>query len=222
MRTIGWALATGMLAANCVVHAGVVEDAALRFVQRQTAGFGSRVEVSVDPTDMRQRQSDCQSFEPFLPAGARLYGRVTIAVRCAHGGGATLFVPVNVRVFAPALVAARPLAPGQILSAADVRVQEMEVTQPGLLSDPAQVVGKSLSMGLNPGIPVRSEMLRLQQVIAQGDSVRVQTSGPGFAISAEGTASAHATDGQSVQVRVASGRTLTGTARPGRIVEVGY
>ncbi|MBI4292034.1 MAG: flagellar basal body P-ring formation protein FlgA [Betaproteobacteria bacterium] len=222
MKTIRWALASAMLAANCAVQAGLVEDAALRFVQQQTAGLGARVEVSVDPQDMRQRQSDCRSFEPFLPSGARLYGRVTVALRCAQGGGATLFVPVHVRVFAPALVASRPLAPGQVLSAADVRVQEMEVTQPGILSDPAQVVGKNLSVGLNPGVPVRSEMLRLQQVVAQGDTVRVQAFGPGFAISAEGTASAHATDGQSVQVRTASGRILTGTARPGRIVEVKY
>ncbi len=215
-------IAAMLVAAFQFVHAGTVENMALRFMREQAAGFGSRVEVSLDSQDARARQSDCPSLEPFLPLGTRPYGRVTVALRCAQGGGATLFVPVLVQVFAPVLVASRPLAPGQVLTQSDVRVQEGEVSQPGVLSDPAQAVGKSLSIGLNPGALLRNDMLRMPQVIAQGDTVRVQVNGPGFAISSEGTASTHAADGQSVQVRMASGRTLTGTARPGRVVEVKY
>lgn len=222
MNTMRWTLGAWLFASAGLLQAGMLEDSVLHFVQQQTSGLSGRVEISVDPGDARQRQSACQSFEPFLPAGGRLYGRTTVAVRCAQGGGATFFVPVNVRVFAPALVASRSLAPGQILSAADVHTKEAEITQAGTLSDPAQAIGRSIAMGLNPGSPLRQEMLRSQQVVAQGDAVRVQAGGPGFAVSAEGTASAHATDGQSVQVRMASGRTLTGTARPGRVVEVRF
>jgi len=206
-----------------LAHAGVVEDAALRYMRERTAGLGTRVEVSLDSQDTRQRQSECPALDPYLPPGARLYGRVTVALRCPYPyGGATLFVPVVVRAFAPALVASRPLAAGQVISASDVQIHEADVSQPGALSDPAQAVGRTISMGLNPGALLRSDMLRAQQVVAQGDAVKVQVVGPGFAISSEGTASAHATDGQSVQVRMASGRTLTGTARAGRVVEVKY
>ena len=221
MKSIRWMSGACLLATAGLLHAGVVDDSVLRFMRQQTSGISGRVEISVEPNDARERQIACPSLDHFLPSGSRLYGRVTVAVRCAQGG-ATFFVPVSVRVFAPALVASRSLAPGQILSAADVHTQEAEINQPGILSDPAQAIGKSISMGLNPGSPLRHEMLRSQQVVAQGDAVRVQASGPGFAVSADGTASAHATDGQSVQVRMASGRTLTGTARPGRVVEVRF
>jgi flagella basal body P-ring formation protein FlgA len=46
--------------------------------------------------------------------------------------------------------------------------------------------------------------------------------GNGFSISTDGVALATAAAGESVRVRVESGRTLSGVARKGRIVEVGF
>jgi flagella basal body P-ring formation protein FlgA len=133
-----------------------------------------------------------------------------------------VFVPVRIRIYGPALVAARPLAAGQILAAEDLRLEESELTQSGILTDPAQAIGRRITVGVNGGYPVRQELLRLQQVISQGETVKVRVAGAGFTIIAEGIAVAHATDGQSVQVRMDSGRTVSGTARAGRLVEVRF
>jgi len=215
------ALVFGLLAVQmtCLYATGALEDSVLRFVREHTSGIAGRVDIQIDTPDARLRSLACASFEPFLPAGARLWGRATIGVRCA-GGGATVFVAVRIRVFAPAVVAARPLAAGQILSADDLRVEENDVSQPGFLSRVEQAAGQRLSVAVNAGFPVRQEMIRQQQVVTQGDAVKLRISGPGFEITAEGIASSHAIDGQSVQVRLESGRVVTGTARPGRVVDV--
>ncbi len=223
MNNITRALVFGLLAVQmtCLRAAGGMEDAVLRFVREHTSSIAGRVDVQVDTPDARLRALACvsSSFEPFLPAGTRLWGRATVGVRCA-GGGVTVFVAVRIRVYAPAVVAVRPLSPGQILSAEDLRVEETEIAQPGFLSRVEQAAGQRLVVAVNAGFPVRQEMLRQQQVVTQGDTVKLRIAGPGFEITAEGVASAHAIDGQSVQVRLESGRVMTGTARPGRVVDV--
>ena len=202
--------------------AATMDDAVLRFARNRTDAIAGRVEIQVDAPDARARPLACESFEPFLPSGSRLWGRTTVGVRCAGAGSASVFVPVRIRIYGPALVAARPLAAGQILAAEDLRLEESELTQSGILTDPAQAIGRRIAVGVNGGYPVRQELLRSQQVISQGETVKVRVAGAGFTIIAEGTAVAHATDGQSVQVRMDSGRTVSGTARAGRLVEVRF
>lgn len=219
------ALRTFILGFLCVHSAalqaaGPLEDAVWRFVRERTAGIAGRVDIHVDAMDARVRPLACDAYEPFMPSGSRLWGRTTVGIRCAGGGSASVFVPVRVRVFGPTVVAARPIAPKQLLIAEDLRLEEAEITQPGLLTDTTQALGRRIAMGVNPGFPIRQELLRSQQVIAQGETVKVQVAGAGFTILAEGTAVSHASDGQSVQVRMESGRTVSGTARPGRLVEV--
>jgi len=214
-------LMTLMLAAP-LYAAATIDDAVLRFVRNRTDAIAGRVEIQVDAPDARVRPLACESLEPFLPSGSRLWGRTTVGVRCAGAGSASVFVPVRIRIYGPALVAARPLAAGQILAAEDLRLEESELTQSGILTDPAQAIGRRITVGVNGGYPVRQELLRLQQVISQGETVKVRVAGAGFTIIAEGIAVAHATDGQSVQVRMDSGRTVSGTARAGRLVEVRF
>jgi flagella basal body P-ring formation protein FlgA len=212
----------GILLVHCAAlrAAGPMEDAVWRFVRERSAGIAGRVDIQVEATDARVRPLACDSYEPFLPSGSRLWGRTMVGVRCAGGGSASAFVPVRVRVFGPAVVAARQIAPGQLLAAEDLRLAEAEVTQAGLLSDTTQALGRRIAVGVNAGFPIRQELLRSQQVIAQGETVKVQVAGIGFTILAEGTAVNHAIDGQPVQVRLDSGRTVSGTARAGGLVEV--
>lgn len=203
--------------------AAAMDDAVLRFVRGHAAGIAGRVDIQVYAPDARVRPLACESsFEPFLPSGSRLWGRTTVGVRCAGAGSASVFVPVRIRIYGPALVAARALAAGQILAAEDLRLEESELTQSGILTDPAQAIGRRIAVGVNGGYPVRQELLRSQQVISQGETVKVRVAGAGFTIVAEGTAVTHAADGQSVQVRMDSGRTVSGTARAGRLVEVRF
>jgi flagella basal body P-ring formation protein FlgA len=72
------------------------------------------------------------------------------------------------------------------------------------------------------GRPLRSDMVRQPVVVQQNQMVRVVSRGPGFLVSNEGKALNNGTDGQVIQVRPGNGQVVSGIARAGGVVEVGF
>ena len=201
-----------------------VKAALEEFLRVQTRGLPGTVSFHVNGIDAANNLPPCQAFEPFLPVGARLWGRSTVGVRCAAGAGWSLFVNVQVKVEGEYLVAAHPLAQGQVLAAQDVARQRGDLAElpAGVLTDAEQAVGRTVTLGLSAGRPLRSDMLRQVQAVLQGQSVRVVSGGKNFQVSTEGKALNAAVAGQVVQVRLSSGQVLSGIARPGGVVEISY
>ena len=192
------------------------------YLQNELSGAVGRADITIGDVDSRLHLAPCARIEPFLPAGTRLWGRGMIGVRCLEGASWSTYIPIHVRIYGPAVVAARGLSAGQALSPADVRVEEVELTRepPGVLNDPAQVENKLLLRTLTMGQPIRGDQLRARPVVVSGEQVKLTYTGGGFVVSAEGRALAPAVDGQSVRVQLQSGRVLTGTARAGGVVEI--
>jgi flagella basal body P-ring formation protein FlgA len=92
----------------------------------------------------------------------------------------------------------------------------------GAIVDPTHAIGQQLAVSLGAGQPLRKNMLRAPRVVTQGQGVKLVTQGPGFRVSATGRALGNAADGQLVQVRGPSGKNISGIARAGGVVEVGY
>ena len=196
----------------------------VRLLVEREAGFPGRVEVTVGQPSSRLHLAPCARVEPFIPAGARLWGRTTLGLRCVEGATWQTFVPVQVTIWAMAPVAARALAAGQPVGADDLQMEEVEVTRypAGSLADPAQLADKLLTRALPAGRPLLRSDLRARPVLAQGDSVKLLFRGRNFTVSTQGRALAYALDGQNVTVATDSGRNVTGIARPGHIVELTY
>src|SRR5688572_30171507 len=112
----GFALARADVAQ--ALEAGVEQQVrALALAGTQQAGAGFRVEVEVGRLDARLRLAPCQRIEPYLPANSRLWGRTRIGLRCAQGASPwNVFLPITVKVFGRALVAAAPLPVGTTLA----------------------------------------------------------------------------------------------------------
>lgn len=182
----------------------------------------ARVEVTLGELNPRLQLAPCARIEPFLPPGARLWGRSFIGLRCLQGATWSVSLPVTVRVFGPALVAARPLAAHAPLVPEDVAEAEVEWTREaqGVATRAEQLDNRVLTRPVAAGQPLPLAALRAPQVIAAGDPVKIYGQGRGFAVTAEAIALAPAQDGQAVRVRTESGRIVTGTARAGRRVEV--
>lgn len=188
---------------------------------RQTLGERNRLEIDVPNLDVRLRQAPCPRVEPYVPSGARLWGRTSVGMRCADGTRWQVAVPVHVRVFGPALVANTTLLAGATAGEQDVRLAEVELTRQTrtLLQDPTLLTGKVLGRAVAAGQPLHAEDLRVARTLAPGDPVQIRLLGTGFEIGAEGVALSGAGDGQTVRVRTDSGKVLSGTAR-GRTVEI--
>jgi flagella basal body P-ring formation protein FlgA len=185
-------------------------------------GGGGEVEVTVGEPDARLKLAPCGRMEPFVPSGARLLGRTSLGVRCVEGASWVVYVPVQIKLYVDAWVAARPIPRGQPVGPDDVRIDRVDVAPlngNALLPD-ASVAGRTALRSLNPGDPLRRDALRAPTVVQPGDAVQVVAVGTGFAAQSPGKALTLAADGQTTQVSLPGGRVLTGVARPGGIVEV--
>ncbi|PTQ80569.1 flagella basal body P-ring formation protein FlgA [Nitrosospira multiformis] len=201
-----------------------VQQTVLSFLQMQSIGLPGEVEITPGSLDARVALPACTALEPSLPPGTRPWGNTTVMVQCMAPSSWTIYVRATVKVVADYLVTTRPLRQGQVIAASDLTSRKGDLTQlpPGIVTDWNQAIGRTLGGSLPFGSPLRQDMLRAQPAVIQNQTVKLVSSGRGFSVSAEGKALTHATEGQPVKVRSASGTVVSGIARAGAIVEVTY
>lgn len=194
------------------------------FLQSQTRGLPGKVSYRVTPLDPRTQLAECEAFEPFFPTGSAPWGRTTVGVRCLGPSSWTIYIQAQVSVRANYLVAARPLAAGQIIGERDLirRTGDLGALPASVLFDAEQAVGKTIKIGIAAGQPLRSDQLIEPWAIQLGQNVKTVTRGAGFSVSSEGKALNNAAEGQVVQVKTPSGQIVSGIARAGGIVEIAY
>ncbi len=202
----------------------VLRQSVQQFLRIQTTGLPGQVNVSVGQIDTRTYLPACAAPEPFLPGGSRLWGKTTVGIRCSVPSPWTIYVPATVQVIAEYLVTAVPVAQGQMISGNELAKIKGDLTAlpARIITDMSQAIGRTAAVSLVAGIPLRSDALRAQQAIQQGQTVRLVSSGPGFRVSAEARALNNAAEGQVAQARTASGQVVSGVARTGGVVEVSY
>ena len=222
-------LSTSALAQSTAADGGL-DEPTLQRIQAlgEQAGAGLapdavRVEVEPGRLDPRLRLAPCEHIEPYLPPGARVWGRTRIGLRCVQGPKPwNVSLPVTVRVFAPAWVLKAPQPAGSVLEAG--QLQQAEVDWAAAATPPVaevdKLVGRQLSRPLAAGAPVRVADVRQRQWFAAGDTVRLVARGQGFSVSGEAQAMGPGIEGQPVRVRIDNGRVLSGLAVGQNRVEV--
>ncbi|HTY02162.1 MAG TPA: flagellar basal body P-ring formation chaperone FlgA [Rhodocyclaceae bacterium] len=201
-----------------------VKNAVEMFLQSQTRGLPGEVSYTAGGLDPDNKLAPCSALEVALPAGAKAWGRTTIAVHCQTERGWTIFLPVHIRVVADYLVTALPIAQGQTISSRDLSRQKGDLSDlpAGVLTEEHEAVGRTSLLSIAAGRPIRSDMLRQPLVVQQNQTVKVVSRGPGFQVTNEGRALNNGQDGQVVNVRLANGQVVSGIARMGGVVEVGF
>ncbi|MRR49977.1 MAG: flagellar basal body P-ring formation protein FlgA [Rhodocyclaceae bacterium] len=195
-----------------------------QFLRVQTQGLPGTVRYSVGTIAANTQLADCPALDVSLPPGSRLWGQSFVMVKCQAEANWSLYVPVQVRIIADYYVAARNLGLGQSITEADLQRRNGDITglPTGVLTSPGEAIGRTTSQAIVAGRPLRSDMLKQPFVVQQGQNVRVSSKGPGFQVTNDGRALGNAVDGQVVQVRLNNGQILSGVARPGAIVEIGF
>ncbi|SAK39521.1 flagellar basal body P-ring biosynthesis protein FlgA [Caballeronia fortuita] len=198
-----------------------IRVATLNFLQQQAAGLPGKVEITVTPVFPRGLAA-CSALDPFMPTGARLWGRLTVGVRCVGERPWTLYVQARVSINATYYTAARAIAPGEVLGNADLVARDGDLTAmpQAIVTDPTQAVGAVALSRVPAGLPLRTDMLRAASSVSIGQTVHVVAGGSGFSISADGTAMSNASPGQQVRVKTAGGQIITGIVKDSQTVEV--
>jgi flagella basal body P-ring formation protein FlgA len=195
-----------------------------QFLLTQAAGLPGEVSVKVGAVDPRTALAGCPAPEAFLQPGARAWGKTTVGVRCTAPSSWTIYIQAQVNVKADYVAAAVPLAQGQPVEQGQLMLVKGDIAAMpnGIITDMAQAIGRTPTVSLAAGTPLRLDTLRSKPVVQQNQAVRLVLNGNGFSVSSEGRAIGTAGEGQVVQVRTASGTVVSGTAKAGGMVEVAF
>lgn len=190
---------------------------------RARAPAQARVVVQSGSPDPRLRLAPCSDIRAEPSPGAPPWGRTRVQLRCAAGPVAwRVTLPLQVQVWAPAWLAAAPLAAGQGLAAGALVPGVVDwaaaPTPPlPLGDDPA---GRTLARPLAAGEALREADLRARQWFVAGDTVQVTARGTGFAVTAEAQAMSPGIEGRPARLKSASGRVFTALPVAERRAEV--
>jgi flagella basal body P-ring formation protein FlgA len=177
--------------------------------------------VEVIAPDARIRLAACAAPEFARAPGASLRGPTLLVARCMDPAW-SLNLNARVAIVAPAVHVRRALPAGQALAPQDLELREIDIARHanpplGRIEDAA---GRVLNGGMGAGMPLFATQLRNAIRVKVGQKVSLVTSGPGIQVRSEGRALASASVGDSLDVRTASGRVVSGRLREDGSVEV--
>ncbi len=230
MRALAALLLAGAAGAGAqpVLPADVIARASALAAEaaRAAAPPNARVQVEPGSLDPRLALAPCARIDPYLPAGVPSWGRTRVGIRCTAGAVKwNVMLPLQVQVWAPALVPVAALPPGARLTEEQLALAEIDwaASPHPAFADSRALAGRTLARAVAPGQPLRADHLTPRQYFAIGERVRVVLAGAGFSAMAEGEALSAGLEGRPVRVRVGEqpgGRVVVGRAVAERRVEV--
>jgi flagella basal body P-ring formation protein FlgA len=201
-----------------------MRKAAEEFLSTQTNGLPGQINITIGKIDNRLKLPACENLSPFLLPGSKPWGKISLGIRCVAPKPWTIYISANVQTNADYYVTTTPLLQGQLIGVTDIRKVSGDLaTLPvGVITNPSQVIGKSLLTSLASGSPLRMDALKTFPVIQQGQSIKVVSSGSGFQVSTEALALNNANEGQVAKAKTISGQLVSGIARTGGVIEISF
>lgn len=221
----GLALSTMVVADATIQPLASIQSAAQAFLMAQHQHRSQPPQIQLRALDSRLRLAKCAgALEAFLPAGAKIVGSTSIGVRCPGPMPWTVYQIATVRVFDQVLVASRFLNRGTLLSAADFRSEQRDLSALpwGYETAPDRLIGKQLQYALTAGAAIPPQAVKAVPAIRRGETVTLVSRRGGMEVSSTGIALDNADLGAQVRVRNASSkRVIEGTVTDIRRVEIG-
>ncbi|MCE5334542.1 MAG: flagellar basal body P-ring formation chaperone FlgA [Desulfobacteraceae bacterium] len=175
---------------------------------------------------------------PVIPSGVMTYevnaspkeryiGNVTVTVDFFVNGEKvrTLGVAGRVEVFGNVYLASRPLKQNEMLSAADLTIQKVNVTESvdRFATRPDQVENRRVLRNVGMNQPLELKDLDKPLVLKRGDPVMIVYDQPGLMVTAKGQVNANAGIGDNLAVtNVASKKTVHCKVLDGQTVRAAY
>lgn len=190
--------------ASAIQSLDSVRATAEQAVRQQYASPGSRIEVTAGPLDLRLQLAECRlPLRAVIARDAQPVSRMAVPVQCPQEGGWTVRVPLQLQLFRHALVTSRPLLRGDGVNAADVHVEERDVTRLGYgyIENLEQVAGRSLARSVASGSVLSPGMLGGRRMVRAGDHVEMVARLDGIEVRANGVALGSGDNGARLRVR---------------------
>lgn len=181
-------------------------------------------QIVMGKLDTRLRLHACDSrlnvFSNIVNTGL---GNQTVGVKCNSPVAWTVYVPFKVKVLEPVVVSVKPLAANQIITAADIKLQEWDLgnLRQGYVKNTSQIVGKQLKYPIAMGTVIKPHSVKDQKLVHRGEEIILLASAGKMEVKMSGTALSDASLGQRVRVKNSSSkRVVEGVVQAAGIVKV--
>lgn len=190
----------------------------------QFPALTARQRFLVGPIEPHMQLQRCQRpVRPVLASALHMRDRATIELICQDAKSWHLYVPVRIIGTSPVAVAAHAIVAGTVLKAADLAVEEHDISDLplGFLDDPAIAVGLTASRPIAGGAFLTNQQLVAAKAVQRGQSVTLIADAGGISVRMAGRALSDGLMNQRVKVQnLSSGKVVEGIARSEQVVEI--
>lgn len=194
-------------------------EAALQFPK-----LTERQRFLVGPIESRLAFDQCgRPVRPVVASPQHMKDRVMIELRCEDAKPWHLYVPVRIVATSRVAVAVHAIVAGTVIKAADLKVEEHDVSELplGFLDDPAIAVGLIAGRPIAGGAYLTNQQLTAPKVVERGQSVTLLADAGGISVRMAGRALSDGLMNQRVRVQnLSSGKIVEGIARSEQVVEI--
>lgn len=199
MLTLWW---PGQNTAATSSSLDAIQAAVQQYAQTHAPAKNPRIDIT--PLDPRLRLTPCVA--PLAVTGPDLglqAGRNTVKVRCNTPRAWQIYVPFTLAISMPVVIAARPLAKGQAILAADIKLENRDLAhlKSGYITDPSVLAGQQLRQDIASGAAISHRALIPVLHVHRGTPVTLLIGVDAFEIRASGTALDDGREGAIVRVR---------------------
>lgn len=202
-----------MLVAAAPAHA--VENQQLReAVDRYMAGYvdklktrlghQTRVEYSVGALDNRLALTDCtKPLAIETKDTAQPNTRINLQISCAQPTSWSIYLPVELALYRPVVVAVKPLTHGNTVEAADVRLAEFNISQINgqYVGSLEEAVGKDVKRAISAGAPILQQQLVPPMMVRRGEAVMISAASSSIAVKVAGIALTDGRLGEQIRIK---------------------
>lgn len=165
------------------------------------------------------------TFHILNPFPKKLSGRVSLRIAVSLGGKERRRLTLSgwIDRFESVLCANRYLPRNTVLTAADVKMQQMNVSKApaNLVTDLKDAVGKRLKQNIKPGEAIRHNMLSIPPLIRKGDKVKLVAQSGALRIVTLGIAKSSGGLGDQIRIEnITSKKTVVGRVKDRSTVHV--
>lgn len=181
-----------------------IRDAAANYVRASLATDDNDIDIAAKDLDPRLKLPLCnQQLRAYMPYANVKSSNTTVAIRCEGEHPWSLYVPVTVKIYRDVAVASRPLAQGKILSAADIEMQRMDISQlaGGYLSQASIAIGQITTRPVQLGRPLLTSFLKAPTIIRRGQMITMLARQSSFEVRSMGESLMDGAAGERIKVR---------------------
>lgn len=202
-----------------------IREAIVEFAEAQDFGGHETAKVVVGQIDPRLRLKRCErALQVFFNSQQkRASSRAFVGVRCELPAPWTIYVPINLEIYAEVAMTRHPLRRGHRLNASDLLMsrRNLAALPSGYFTDPAALIGMETSRQLAAQTVFSPYSVKQPKVVQRGEQVALVIESGSISVRMRGKALDSAALGERVRVKNnSSGRVVEGHVSAPGVVKV--